>query len=173
MSMRAPAEQPSEAARVVTLTVNGEPREGIAEPRLLLVDFLRHQLGLQGTHIGCEQGVCGACTIRMDGQLVRSCITLAVQAEGAEVETVEGMATREGLHPIQEAFREQHGLQCGFCTPGFLLTVQSLLEAHPDPSDEEIREYLSGNVCRCTGYAGIVDAVKDAAQRLKQNGGAA
>jgi carbon-monoxide dehydrogenase small subunit len=171
MSMRAPAEQPSDAARVVSVTVNGEPHQGVAEPRLLLVDFIRHQLNLHGTHVGCEQGVCGACTIRMDGQLVRSCITLAIQAEGAELETVEGMASPDGLHPIQEAFHENHGLQCGFCTPGFVLTVRSLLEENPDPSDEEIREYLSGNVCRCTGYAGIVDAVKDAAQRLRQNGG--
>jgi carbon-monoxide dehydrogenase small subunit len=155
----------------VHVTVNGEPYEGVAEPRLLLVDFLRHELDLRGTHVGCEQGVCGACTIRMDGQLVRSCITLAVQAEGAAIETVEGMATPDGLHPIQEAFHEHHGLQCGFCTPGFLLTARSLLEANPDPSDEEIREYLSGNVCRCTGYAGIVEAVKDAAGRLRENGG--
>jgi carbon-monoxide dehydrogenase small subunit len=171
MSMRAPAEQPSDAARVVNVTVNGEPHQGAAEPRLLLVDFLRHQLNLHGTHIGCEQGVCGACTILMDGQLVRSCITLAIQADGAELETVEGMASPGGLHPIQQAFHENHGLQCGFCTPGFVLTVRSLLEQNADPSDEEIREYLSGNVCRCTGYAGIVDAVKDAAQRLRQNGG--
>jgi carbon-monoxide dehydrogenase small subunit len=171
VSARAPGDPPSDASRVVHLTVNGEPYEGVAEPRLLLVDFLRHELDLRGTHVGCEQGVCGACTIRMDGQLVRSCITLAVQAEGAAIETVEGMATPDGLHPIQEAFHEHHGLQCGFCTPGFLLTARSLLEANPDPSDEEIREYLSGNVCRCTGYAGIVEAVKDAAGRLRENGG--
>jgi len=155
------------------VTVNGEPRQGIAEPRLLLVDFLRHELDLRGTHIGCEQGVCGACTIRMDGQLVRSCITLAIQADGAELETVEGMASPEGLHPIQEAFHEKHGLQCGFCTPGFLLTAQSLLEENADPSEDEIREYLSGNICRCTGYSGIVEAVKDAGRRLRDSGGPA
>jgi aerobic-type carbon monoxide dehydrogenase small subunit (CoxS/CutS family) len=153
---------------VVRMIVNGEPYQGMAEPRLLLVDFLRHALALRGTHVGCEQGVCGACTINLDGELVRSCLTFAVQADGAEVETVEGLANSDGLHPIQEAFREHHALQCGFCTPGFLLTVQSLLRDNPDPSEGEIREYLSGNICRCTGYAGIVDAVKDAAGRLSR-----
>jgi aerobic-type carbon monoxide dehydrogenase small subunit (CoxS/CutS family) len=167
MNLTPPAQTPSEEPRAVRLTVNGEEYRGLAEPRLLLVDFLRHELGLHGTHVGCEQGVCGACTIRLDGEIVRSCIMLAVQAEGASIETVEGMAPPGGLHPIQEAFHQHHGLQCGFCTPGFLLTVQALLEENPDPSEDEIREYLSGNVCRCTGYAGIVDAVKDAAGKLR------
>jgi carbon-monoxide dehydrogenase small subunit len=151
---------------VVRLTVNGVPHRGLAEPRLLLVDFLRDELGLTGTHVGCEHGVCGACTILMDGDIVRSCIMLAVQADGAEIETVEGLAAGDQLHPIQEAYRAKHGLQCGFCTPGFLLTTKALLAENPDPSDQEIREYLAGNVCRCTGYMGIVDAVKDAARRL-------
>jgi aerobic-type carbon monoxide dehydrogenase small subunit (CoxS/CutS family) len=158
---------PSADERVVRLVVNGEERRGLAEPRLLLVDFIRHELGLRGTHVGCEHGVCGACTIRLNGQLVRSCIMFAVQAEGASIETVEGMARGDELHPIQEAFRVKHGLQCGFCTPGFLLTVQTLLEENPDPSEDEIREYLSGNVCRCTGYVGIVEAVTEAARQTK------
>ncbi|MBC3191786.1 (2Fe-2S)-binding protein [Pseudonocardia sp. C8] len=155
---------------VVRLTVNGEPHSGIAEPRTLLSDFLRHTLGLTGTHVGCEQGACGACTVRLDGEIVRSCITFAVAADGAEVETVEGLAGPDGLHPIQEAFRANHGLQCGFCTPGMLLTTQALLEENPAPTDGEIREHLSGNVCRCTGYQGIVAAVKDAAGRLEKEG---
>jgi aerobic carbon-monoxide dehydrogenase small subunit len=157
----------SDKARVVTLTINGELRQGMAEPRLLLSDFIRHQLNLKGTHVGCEHGVCGACTIRVNGELVRSCIMLAVQAEGTDIETVEGLATGSALHPIQEAFHQEHGLQCGFCTPAFLLTTQALLEERPDPSDDEIREYLSGTVCRCTGYVGIVAAVKNAVQRLR------
>ena len=159
------ARVPSADERVIRLTVNGEERRGLAEPRLLLVDFIRHELGLHGTHVGCEHGVCGACTIRVNGEIVRSCIMFAVQADGASIETVEGMARGEELHPIQEAFRVKHGLQCGFCTPGFLLTVQKLLEENPDPSEHEIREYLSGNVCRCTGYVGIVEAVKEAARQ--------
>jgi carbon-monoxide dehydrogenase small subunit len=150
---------------VVRLTVNGEERRGIAEPRLLLVDFLRHELGLTGTHVGCEQGVCGSCTVRMDGELVRSCTLFAVQAEGAAVETVEGLAGEE-LHPIQLAYHEQHGLQCGFCTPGLLIATLDLLERNPDPSEAEIREYLAGNVCRCTGYVGIVASVQEAARKL-------
>jgi carbon-monoxide dehydrogenase small subunit len=158
-------------ARLLTLRVNGEERRGIAEPRTLLVDFLRHQLGLTGTHVGCEHGVCGACTVRMDGAPVRACIVLAVQAQGAELETIEGHAPPGTLSPIQEAFRQKHGLQCGFCTPGMVLTVQCLLEENPDPSEAEIREYLSGNVCRCTGYVGIVAAVREAAQRLSRPGG--
>jgi aerobic carbon-monoxide dehydrogenase small subunit len=150
-----------------TLTVNGQKVTRRIEPRQHLVDFLREDLGLTGSHIGCEHGVCGACTIRLNGQLVRSCIMFAVQAEGASIETVEGMARGDELHPIQEAFRVKHGLQCGFCTPGFLLTVQTLLEENPDPSEDEIREYLSGNVCRCTGYVGIVEAVAEAARQTK------
>ncbi|RIL07804.1 MAG: (2Fe-2S)-binding protein [Proteobacteria bacterium] len=160
------AAQPSDAKRLVTLTVNGLERSGVAEPRTLLVDFLRHELGLTGTHVGCEHGVCGACTVRMDGEPIRACIVLAVQAQGASIETIEGLADGEALHPIQQAFREAHGLQCGFCTPGMVLAVQSLLEENADPSEQEIREYLSGNVCRCTGYVGIVAAVQRAARKL-------
>jgi carbon-monoxide dehydrogenase small subunit len=151
---------------VVRLTVNGEERRGFAEPRLLLADFLRHELGLTGTHIGCEQGVCGACSIRLDGELVRSCLLFAVQAQGAAIETVEGLAAGEELHPVQQAFHEKHGLQCGYCTPGLLLATVDLLERNPSPSEQEIREYLAGNICRCTGYVGIVAAVQDAAHKL-------
>ncbi|MFC0452325.1 (2Fe-2S)-binding protein [Rhodococcus jostii] len=149
----------------VRVTVNGVKRSGIAEPRTLLSDFIRHELDLTGTHVGCEHGVCGACTVRIDGQLVRSCITFAVQVDGAEIETVEGMADGAQLHPIQEAFRDEHGLQCGFCTPAMLLTTQALLEEDPDPSEGVIRDYISGNVCRCTGYQGIVNSVQNAARR--------
>jgi aerobic-type carbon monoxide dehydrogenase small subunit (CoxS/CutS family) len=160
--------EPTDDQRIVTLKINGAERRGIAEPRTLLVDFLRHELDLTGTHVGCEQGVCGACTVRMNGEVVRSCIMLAVQAEGAEIETVEGMAVNGELHPIQLAFREKHGLQCGFCTPGMLLATQTLLEENPNPSELEIRQYLSGNICRCTGYVGIVAAVKHAAEQQSQ-----
>jgi aerobic carbon-monoxide dehydrogenase small subunit len=155
---------------VVRLTVNGEERRGIAEPRLLLVDFLRHELGLTGTHVGCEQGVCGACSIRLDGELVRSCLLFAVQAEGSSIETVEGLAPGEDLHPIQQAYHEQHGLQCGFCTPGLLLATVDLLERNPSPSEQEIRDYLAGNICRCTGYVGVVAAVQEAARKLEAGG---
>jgi carbon-monoxide dehydrogenase small subunit len=151
---------------LVRLTVNGEERRGIAEPRLLLADFLRHELGLTGTHLGCEQGVCGACSIRMDGELVRSCTLFAVQAEGAAIETVEGLATGEDLHPVQQAYHERHGLQCGFCTSGLLLATVDLLERNPSPSEQEIRDYLAGNICRCTGYVGVVAAVQEAARKL-------
>jgi carbon-monoxide dehydrogenase small subunit len=153
----------SEDQRLVTVVVNGERRSALAEPRTLLSDFLRHDLGLTGTHVGCEQGACGACTVRVDGEIVRSCLTLAMRVDGASIRTVEGMADGEELHPIQRAFHEQHGLQCGFCTPGFLLTAEALLEENPDPTESEIREYLAGNVCRCTGYLGIVAAVRQAA----------
>ncbi len=153
-----------EGPTTVHLKVNGEWLRASAEPRLLLSDFLRHELGLTGTNVGCEHGVCGACTVRIDGEIARSCITFAVQVDGAEIETVEGLAREDGeLHPIQAAFQAEHGLQCGYCTPGMLLTAQQLLEENPDPSVEEIREYLSGNVCRCTGYQGIVRAVQRAA----------
>jgi carbon-monoxide dehydrogenase small subunit len=155
---------------VVRLTVNGEERRGIAEPRLLLVDFLRHELGLTGTHVGCEQGVCGACSIRLDGELVRSCLLFAVQAEGSSIETVEGLAPGEDLHPIQQAYHEQHGLQCGFCTPGLLLATVDLLERNASPSEQEIRDYLAGNICRCTGYVGVVAAVQEAARKLEAGG---
>ncbi|UGS37273.1 (2Fe-2S)-binding protein [Capillimicrobium parvum] len=154
----------------ITVTVNGEPRTAPTEPRMLLADFLRHELGLTGTHVGCEQGVCGACTVLVDGELVRSCLLFAVQADGAAVETVESLGTREALHPIQEAFREHHALQCGFCTPGFLMAAKALLDAEPDPTEAEIRDHLRGNICRCTGYTGIVAAVRAAAQQLAQEG---
>lgn len=152
-----------EGETVVRLVVNGEERRGIAEPRTLLSDFLRHELGLTGTHVGCEQGVCGACTVRVDGVLARSCLTFAVQCEGARIETVEGLAEGDELHPVQRAYHEQHGLQCGFCTPGLLLATIDLLERNPDPSEDAIRDHLAGNVCRCTGYVGVVAAVRAAA----------
>jgi carbon-monoxide dehydrogenase small subunit len=155
--------------RRVSMTVNGRAIEGDVEPRRLLADFLREDAHLYGTHLGCEHGVCGACTILLDGEPVRSCLMLAVQADGAELTTVEGLAGDDGLHPLQEAFREHHALQCGFCTPGFLLTSLYLIREQPDLDDEdEIREALSGNLCRCTGYQNIVDAVRDAAGRLRQ-----
>lgn len=152
----------------VELRVNGEVREAFVEPRLTLADLLRGQLGLTGTHIGCEHGVCGACTVLVDGRSARSCLMLAVQADGAEVTTVEGLAGPEGrLHPIQQAFSEEHGLQCGFCTPGFLMAVHELLENDPDPSEEDILEMLGGQLCRCTGYQGILRAVHLAAARMR------
>ncbi len=154
--------------RRVALTVNGETREGLVEPRLTLADFLRGELGLTGTHVGCEHGVCGACTVLVDGSATRSCLLLAVQVDGAEVMTVEGLAGPDGqLHPIQQAFTEEHGLQCGFCTPGFLMSVYEMLEANPDPTEEEIRDVLGGQLCRCTGYQGILRAVHLAAARLR------
>ncbi|HXU46403.1 MAG TPA: (2Fe-2S)-binding protein, partial [Thermoanaerobaculia bacterium] len=150
----------------VAVTVNGRSFEREVEPRLLLSDFLRHDLGLTGTHVGCEHGVCGACTILLDGEPVRSCLLLAVQAEGREVSTVESLSSgQEALHPLQEAFRDCHGLQCGFCTPGFLMTLLPFLEENPNPTEPEIRAAISGNLCRCTGYQHIVDAVLLAASR--------
>ena len=152
----------------VTVTVNGQAYSRQVEPRLLLSDFLRHELGLSGTHVGCEHGVCGACTVLFDGQPTRSCLTLAVQAHGHALATVEGLAKSQSeLHPLQQAFWEAHGLQCGFCTPGILMTLVPFLEENPNPSELEIREALSGNLCRCTGYQHIVDAVKLAAEKLK------
>jgi carbon-monoxide dehydrogenase small subunit len=151
--------------RELTLRVNGEERTGQAEPRTTLADFLRDELALTGTHVGCEHGVCGACTILVDGQTARSCLMLAVQAQGHELTTVEGLAPADGpLHPIQEAFSAKHGLQCGFCTPGFLMSVQELLAEIPDPDEATIRSRLSGNLCRCTGYHNIVEAVRYAAE---------
>ena len=147
----------------VAVTVNGIQYERNVEARLLLSDFLRHDLGLTGTHVGCEHGVCGACTILLDGQPVRSCLMFAVQAHGHELMTVEGLGTPDELHPIQEAFWESHGLQCGFCTPGILMTLVPFLDENPEPSEQEIREAISGNLCRCTGYQHIVDAIKLAA----------
>jgi carbon-monoxide dehydrogenase small subunit len=150
----------------VRTTVNGARVERDAEPRLLLSDFIRHELGLTGTHVGCEHGVCGACTVLVDGVPMRACLMFAVQASGRALETVEGLAPAPGrLHPLQEAFRDAHGLQCGFCTPGILMTMKAFLAEHPDPGEAEIREALSGNLCRCTGYQHIVDAVKLAAER--------
>ncbi|RCW68527.1 (2Fe-2S)-binding protein [Pseudorhodoferax soli] len=144
----------------VWMLVNGQVEEHRVEPRLLLSDFLRHTLGLTGTHVGCEHGICGACTVMVDGDSVRSCLMLAVRAHGAEITTVEGMGTVDQLSPIQEAFRECHGLQCGFCTPGMLATCHDALLKYPLESDEEIRDVLSGNLCRCTGYQGIVEALR-------------
>ena len=150
----------------VKVTVNDKVYEREVEPRLLLSDFLRHDLGLTGTHVGCEHGVCGACTILFDGEPMRSCLILAVQADGRELTTVEGLAPAPGeLHPLQQAFWEAHGLQCGFCTPGFLMTLVPFLEENPNPTEPEIRQALSGNLCRCTGYQHIVDAVQLAAER--------
>jgi carbon-monoxide dehydrogenase small subunit len=149
------------------MVVNGRPIEGEVEPRRLLADFLREDANLHGTHLGCEHGVCGACTVLVDGEPVRSCLMLAVQANGATVVTVEGLA-EDGLHPLQQAFSDHHALQCGFCTPGFLLTSLYLLRERPDLDDEtELREALSGNLCRCTGYKNIIDAVRDAAGRMR------
>ena len=153
----------------VSCTVNGKTCEREVEPRLLLSDFLRHDLCLTGTHVGCEHGVCGACTILVDGEPVRSCLMLAVQAQGRELTTVEGLAPGpDQLHPLQQAFWESHGLQCGFCTPGFLMTLIPFLEQNPDPTETEIRHAISGNLCRCTGYQHIVDAVKLAAERMRR-----
>ena len=153
----------------ISLSVNGRPYSGEVEPRMLLSDYLRHELGLTGTHVGCEHGVCGACTVLLDGQPVRSCLMLAVQAEGHEVSTVEGLASSaDDLHPIQEAFWEAHGLQCGFCTPGFLMTLVPFLAENPDPTETEIREAISGNLCRCTGYQNIVEAARLAAEKLRE-----
>ena len=154
----------------VRLTVNGIECEGRCEPRKLLVDFLREDLGLTGTHVGCEHGICGACTIMLNGEAARSCIMLAVQADGSEILTVEGLMQNGKLHPLQEAFREHHGLQCGFCTPGMLMTALDFLKTNPSPTEAEVREGISAVLCRCTGYQGIVNAVRAAARTL---GGAA
>ncbi len=147
----------------VDVTVNGRPHREEVEPRLLLSDFLRHTLGLTGTHVGCEHGVCGACTVRLDGAAVRSCLLLAAQADGSSVETVEGLASDGELHPLQEAFREHHALQCGFCTSGILMSAAELLERDGKPTREEIVDLLSGHLCRCTGYEPIVDAIAQVA----------
>jgi carbon-monoxide dehydrogenase small subunit len=148
----------------IRLTVNGRARTASVEPRLTLADFLRERCQLTGTHLGCEHGVCGACTVLLDGEAVRACLVFAVQADGAEVTTIEGIADPDGtLSPVQEAFRDSHGLQCGFCTPGFVVSVTALLRDNPDPTDDEIRQGLSGNLCRCTGYQGILAAVRQLA----------
>lgn len=155
----------------IIVTVNGQKYQRHVEPRLLLSDFLRHHLSLTGTHVGCEQGVCGSCTILLEGEPVRSCLLFAVQADGRNLTTVEGLSDHNGteagrMHPLQEAFWEAHGLQCGFCTPGFLLSLLPFLEENPSPSEQEVREAISGNLCRCTGYQHIVDAVLLAADNM-------
>jgi carbon-monoxide dehydrogenase small subunit len=156
--------------RNIAVTVNGKRHEATVPVRVTLADFLRHQLGLTGTHLGCEHGVCGACTILLDGYSARSCLMLAVQADAHEIMTVEGIATDAGtLHPLQQAFHEHHGLQCGFCTPGILTTLIELLRDNPDPTEEDIRIGISGNLCRCTGYQNIVTAALDAARRLRSD----
>jgi carbon-monoxide dehydrogenase small subunit len=153
--------------REISVTINGVNYTGEAEPRLLLADFIRGECGLTGTHLGCEHGVCGACTVLLGAEPVRSCLMFAVQADGARLTTVEGLAAPDGtLHPLQEAFREHHGLQCGFCTPGMLLTALHLLQTTPRPSEAEIREGIAGSLCRCTGYESIVRSVRAAADRL-------
>ena len=151
----------------VALTVNGEACEGDVEPRTLLVHFLRDHVGLTGTHVGCVVGECGACSVLVDGALVKSCLMLAVQADGREVVTIEGLAERGILHPVQEAFVQRFALQCGFCTPGFVMAAQALLRSNPTPTEEDIRQVLSSNLCMCTGYMQIVEAVKEAAARLR------
>ncbi len=153
----------------IKLHVNGKAYEREVEPRLTLADFLRHELHLGGTHVGCEHGICGVCNVLIDGRSARSCLTLAVQVDGAQVTTVEGLRNRETgqLHPIQQAFVDAHGLQCGFCTPGFLMTTLELLGENPDPSEEEIKEALGGNLCRCTGYESILASVRLAAERMR------
>jgi aerobic carbon-monoxide dehydrogenase small subunit len=149
----------------VSVTVNGQPRSAEVEPRLLLVHFLRDTLGLTGTHVGCDTSNCGACTVHLDGEAVKSCTVLAAQADGAQVTTIEGMATGTDLHPLQEGFWAEHGLQCGYCTPGMIMAAADLLDKKPNPSEEEVREALAGNLCRCTGYHNIVKAVLDAASK--------
>jgi aerobic-type carbon monoxide dehydrogenase small subunit (CoxS/CutS family) len=151
----------------IALSVNGKSYRRVVESRMLLSDFLRHELMLAGTHVGCEHGVCGACTILLNGAPVRSCLMLAVQADGHELATVEGLANDTGLHPIQQAMHEHHGLQCGYCTPGILMTMAAFLKENPAPSEAEVREALSGNLCRCTGYQNIVDAMLAAAKAMR------
>jgi carbon-monoxide dehydrogenase small subunit len=150
----------------VSLIINGIGRDAVIEPRKTLADFLREDCRLTGTHLGCEHGVCGACTVVVDGRAVRSCLVFAVQADGAEVTTIEGLSSDGGLGPVQQAFEGEHGLQCGFCTPGFVVSVAAFLERNPSPSDDELREGLSGNLCRCTGYQGILRAARRAAEML-------
>ncbi|HXX51484.1 MAG TPA: (2Fe-2S)-binding protein [Xanthobacteraceae bacterium] len=157
--------------REIALTVNGMRREATVPVRVMLADFLRHELLLTGTHLGCEHGVCGACTVLLDGRSARSCLLLAVQADGCEVMTVEGLAADgKALHPLQQAFHDHHGLQCGFCTPGILMTLVELLRDNPNPTEDDIRVGISGNLCRCTGYQNIVLAALDAAKRLRAAG---
>ena len=158
-------------SREISLILNGREVAETVEPRMHLADFLRHRLGLTGTHLGCEHGVCGACTINVNGDAIRSCLMFAVQANGRNVTTIEGIAgSDKNLHPIQEAFRNQHGLQCGFCTPGMIITLEAFLKQNPDPTEFEVRQAISGNICRCTGYQSIVAATLEAAKILKQRG---
>ncbi len=152
----------------ITVTVNGTRHTGSVEPRTLLAYYLRDELGLTGTHVGCDTSQCGACTVVVDGAAVKSCTVLAVQADGSEVTTIEGLAQDGELHPVQEGFWEEHGLQCGFCTPGIIMTLHQVLEEQPDPSEDEIRHSLAGNICRCTGYQNIVKAAQFAAQRMQE-----
>lgn len=160
--------------RKIKVEVNGTPYVLAVETRRTLGDFLRRDLGLTGTHLGCEHGVCGACTVLLDGEAVRSCTLFAVQTDGSRVTTVEGIAGADGtLHPIQQALREHHGVQCGFCTSGMITSITAFLSENPDPSEEEVRDGISGNICRCTGYQGIIDATLDAAARLRESRGAA
>jgi carbon-monoxide dehydrogenase small subunit len=166
--MTATVVEQAQFTRPVTVTVNGQARSAEIETRLLLVHFLRETLGLTGTHIGCDTSSCGACTVLLDGTPVKSCTMFAVQADGRDVTTVEGLAPPGGLHPVQEGFHVEHGLQCGFCTPGMMLTATALLAENPDPSEEEIRWAISGNICRCTGYVNIVKAVRHAAAAMKE-----
>jgi aerobic-type carbon monoxide dehydrogenase small subunit (CoxS/CutS family) len=151
----------------ISIDINGRPYESDVEPRTLLSDFIRHDAGLTGTKVGCEQGVCGACTVQLDGEAVRACLMLAIQANGRELRTVEGLAGEGGLHPLQRAFHEAHALQCGFCTPGFLMSMEAFLREHPDAEEEQLRDALAGNLCRCTGYLGIVAAVEGAAREMR------
>ena len=155
-------------ARTITVTVNGRVHERTVETRLMLSDFLRHDLNLTGTHVGCEHGVCGACTVLVDGRSVRSCLMLAVQCDGQEVATVESLAEGGKLNPLQQAFQDCHGLQCGFCTPGILMTLTEFLRDHPAPDEAAVRDAMTGNICRCTGYQGIVDAALAAAKRMRE-----
>jgi aerobic-type carbon monoxide dehydrogenase small subunit (CoxS/CutS family) len=157
--------------KVIQLTVNGVEMQAQAEPRMLLADFLRHELKLKGTHVGCAHGACGACTVVVDGQPSRSCLMFAVQAQDTFITTVEGLSSEDGLSVLQQEFQRHHALQCGFCTPGMLISAQALLDRNLDPSDEEIRAWLAGNLCRCTGYEGIVNAVKAAARRIQTEQG--
>lgn len=154
------------AKRIVNVTVNGKPYERLVEPRMTLADFLRNELDLTGTHLGCEHGVCGACTVVMEGEAVRSCLLLAVQADGCVLRTVESLADGDQLHPLQRAFQDRHALQCGFCTPGFLMTAFAFLQENPAPTETEIREAISGNLCRCTGYQPIIEAIAQAAPEM-------
>lgn len=156
-----------QARHPVSLTVNGKPQSGTAEPRTLLTDFLRHELKLYGTHVGCEHGVCGACTVMVDGSAVRSCMQFAVECDGAHVRTIEGLAPDGGLNALQNAFHRHHALQCGFCTAGILMSATHFLRDNPDPSEDQVKDMLSGHICRCTGYYPIVAAILDAAQEMR------